>query len=151
MKQTLLHNYQMVLAEYAEAAFSFTINYQSNATYYYPDEQLITIHHGQSAIQKCISALHELGHCAQKESRLSEIKTKSGFQSFIVAQEISAWEEGWNIYQSLNVSIPELEDVYWKTAAECIASYIQHVTRYSKTQLADVATSYLHTDVRITI
>lgn len=143
MKTSILQNFQIQLAEYAEAEFSFSINYQSNATYYYPDECLITIHHGQSDVQKCISALHELGHCKQSESKLSQVATKAGYQSFIVAQEISAWEEGWTIYQSFNITIPELEKQYWKTAAECIASYILETTRYTKTQLTEIATSYL--------
>jgi hypothetical protein len=140
---------QLYLAEYARSMYSYTLNYNSNNIACYHESRRIDVHHAQSDVQKCISALHELGHCAQSESELVTESSKAGLQSYIIAQEISAWSEGWTIYKSIPTPVSDIELEYWSTAAKCIAAYIQHVNRISKTQLAYIAGGYskpvLHT------
>ena len=134
---------QQLLLEYAEAAFAITMNYNSNVTACYYDQKKITIHHAQSDVQKCISALHELGHAKQCNSQFTHLTCKAGYQALIVAQEISAWEEGWNIYNAMNLSCPSLESKYWNTAGKCVAVYIRHVAKCSKPHLAYLSTAYV--------
>lgn len=133
---------QLYLTEYARSMYSYTLRFNSNNIACYHESQRIDIHHAQSDVQKCISALHELGHCAQPESELVSVSSKAGLQSYIIAQEYTAWTHGWLIYKAIPTSISDIELEYWPTAAKCIADYIRHLNRSSKTQLAYIASGY---------
>jgi hypothetical protein len=143
-----LQLYLNQLIEYAEIEFNFTVNVNSNATYYYPDEQLITIHHAQLLPRKCCSVLHELGHCKQAAHEFEKINTSIGRKALIIQQEISAWDEGWNIHNTFkrfhNASTMKfIDDMYWKEAASCINTYIDAVTKYTPEELQCISTSYM--------